>query len=336
MTNGRSLGARTSASNSSGTSDGISLARTEQKRRTQDITPPASHAGTRRSTLGAGPDPGPFEQVATRWNPNGVEPAFEQASFDRSSRRSSYVPAFSNSPRAVSPEQRRGYSPASTIRNGHMTPQSYRSGARSPVSIIRNGEGTRAESPLRGELTSPNDLVSPMTVQGVPYGQTRSASTTAPNGNAFTNQQEAQQAAHLHQATLAALQGDNSQEGAPPTAPQPSSMKSRPISLKGHRISLQTQIPPPPPVPEEEEEEEEEMDEVITMSPAARKPILSFRKSRSSLALSAFSAVPSANNSQVNLSGTNLTADQHKPYFGQAIDSRDLLASGIENAFSRL
>ncbi|OTA36019.1 hypothetical protein BTJ68_03579 [Hortaea werneckii EXF-2000] len=133
--------------------------------------------------------------------------------------------------------------------------------------------------------------------------------------------------------TAKAIADDKQQTKA--QAPPPSSMKFRPKSVKDRqRLSLQTQIPPPPPVPEEEEGEA--MDEIIAMSPAARQPITSFRKSRSSIALSMVSAGPGNSNSQVNLSGVNLTADTQKPYFGQTINSADLIATGIENAFSRL
>ncbi|TKA83288.1 hypothetical protein B0A55_00816, partial [Friedmanniomyces simplex] len=131
--------------------------------------------------------------------------------------------------------------------------------------------------------------------------------------------------AHHRQASLAALQGTPPQASEP--APASSTMKTQAQKLK-HRLSLQTQIPAPPPVPEEDEEME-----VISMSPAVRTPVMSFRKSRSSLALS---ALPGASSSQVNLSGMNLTSSARKPYFGQTVDSSDLVASGIENAFTRL
>jgi len=261
-----------------------------------------------------------------------VEPAFEHASFDhRVSRRHSNVPAFSNSPRAVSPEYRRAYSPVSTIRNGNTSSEYNRSGARSPVSTLRNEGIIRAESPLRSELISPSTLVSPISTHhpmARSMSPARGVGNIAPNGNAFASQQ---QAAQQHQATLAALQGHPSQPS-PPEQPNGIKPKASRNLKERHRLSLQTQIPPPPPVPEEEE-----MEEVITMSPAARQqPVTSFRKSRSSLALSMMSAGPGASSSQINLSGMNLTSDPHKPYFGQNIDHNDLIATGIENAFTRL
>ncbi|RMX91348.1 hypothetical protein D0868_14043, partial [Hortaea werneckii] len=334
--NGKATGVKKSEVNGSRTNGELALPPVEQKRRIQDLTPPATRAGQRHSMISAVPDLGPPEGAATHWNPNGVQPAFENPSFDhRISRGNSLVPAFSNSPRAVSPEHRRPHSPVSTIRNGAGSPNSFRSGARSPVSIMRNSEMLRAESPLRGDLRGANGTVSPITPQYATFGQSRGGGNAAPNSNGPTSGQEAQSPASQHEATLAALQGGQQQDTTNNLAPQPSSMKFRPKSVKDRqRLSLQTQIPPPPPVPEEEEGEA--MDEIIAMSPAARQPITSFRKSRSNIALSMVSAGPGNSNSQVNLSGVNLAADTQKPYFGQTINSADLIATGIENAFSRL
>ncbi|KAK1043382.1 hypothetical protein LTR33_015431, partial [Friedmanniomyces endolithicus] len=246
------------------------------------------------------------EQVATRWNPNGVEAPFEH----RPTRRTSNVPAFSNSPRAASPEFRRAHSPVSIIRSP------LRTGAMSPVSTLRNESITRSQSPLSHEITSAGLARNQSPARGV--------GNIAWNGNAWAQQQHATQEAQHRQASLAALQGPAPQ--APDTA-SASPLKMQAQKLK-HRLSLQTQIPAPPPVPEEDEEME-----VISMSPAVRTPVANFRKSRSSLALS---ALPGASSSQVNLSGMNLTSSAHKPYFGQTVDSSDLVASGIENAFDRL
>ncbi|KAK5713295.1 hypothetical protein LTR17_017665 [Elasticomyces elasticus] len=241
------------------------------------------------------------EQVATRWNPNGVDAPFEH----RVPRRSSNVPAFSNSPRAASPEYRRAHSPVSIIRSP------LRTGAMSPVSTLRNEGITRSQSPLSHEIVSADRSRNQSPARGV--------GNIARNGNAWAQQQQATQEAHHRQASLAALQGTA------PQAPDPAMTASQKIK---NRLSLQTQIPAPPPVPEEDEQME-----IISMSPAVRAPPVSFRKSRSSLALS---ALPGASTSQVNLSGMNLTSASSKPYFGQMVDSNDLVASGIENAFSRL
>ncbi|RMY32107.1 hypothetical protein D0866_06837, partial [Hortaea werneckii] len=334
--NGKANGVKNSEVSGSRSNGEVAMPPVEQKRRIQDLTPPATRTGQRHSMISAVPDLGPPEGVATHWNPNGVQSAFENPSFDhRISRRNSLIPAFSNSPRAVSPEHRRPHSPVSTIRNGAGSPNSFRSGARSPVSIMRNSEMVRAESPLRGDLRGANGTVSPITPQYAAFGQSRGGGNAAPNSNGLTSGQEAQSPASQHEATLAALQGGQQQDNTNNLAPQPSSMKFRPKSVKDRqRLSLQTQIPPPPPVPEEEEGEA--MDEIIAMSPVARQPITSFRKSRSNIALSMVSAGPGNSNSQVNLSGVNLTDDTRKPYFGQTINSADLIATGIENAFSRL
>ncbi|KAK3109444.1 hypothetical protein LTR53_017297 [Teratosphaeriaceae sp. CCFEE 6253] len=251
------------------------------------------------------------EQVATRWNPNGVDAPFEH----RLPRRSSNVPAFSNSPRAASPEYRRAHSPVSIIRSPLRT-----GGARSPVSTLRNDGMARSQSPLSHEIRSFEVSRNESPGRGV--------GNIARNGNAWAQQQHAHPESHHRQASLAALQGGSppSQGSSPPPLLGPAPI-SNSQKIK-HRLSLQTQIPPPPPVPEEDEE----MD-VISMSPAVRTPITNFRKSRSSLALS---TLPGANSSQISLSGMNLTSDPNKKYFGQMIDSSDLVASGIENAFTRL
>ncbi|KAK1068058.1 hypothetical protein LTR74_005958 [Friedmanniomyces endolithicus] len=249
------------------------------------------------------------EQVATRWNPNGVEAPFEH----RPARRSSNVPAFSNSPRAASPEFRRAHSPVSIIRSP------LRTGAMSPVSTLRNESITRSQSPLSHEITSAGLARNQSPARGV--------GNIAWNGNAWAQQQHATQEAQHRQASLAALQGAAAPTPVLDAAPAASPLKMQAQKLK-HRLSLQTQIPAPPPVPEEDEEME-----VISMSPAVRTPVANFRKSRSSLALS---ALPGASSSQVNLSGMNLTSSANKPYFGQTVDSSDLVASGIENAFDRL
>ncbi|KAI6871528.1 hypothetical protein KC343_g11858 [Hortaea werneckii] len=272
----------------------------EQKRRMQDLTPPATRAGQRHLMIGAVPDLGPPEGVATHWNPNGVQPAFENPSFDH----------------------RPGAQQA-------LQPSIYYPQWRWKSNIFPQW----CEKP--GVCHEEFGDVSPITPQYATFNQSRGGGNIAPNSNGFTGEQQAQNPASQHEATLAALQGGQQQDSSNNTAPQPSSMKFRPKSVKDRqRLSLQTQIPPPPPVPEEEEGEA--MDEIIAMSPAARQPITSFRKSRSSIALSMVSAGPGNSNSQVNLSGVNLAADTQKPYFGQTINSADLIATGIENAFSRL
>lgn len=341
-----------------GTSHSVSPPFIEQKRLKEEVAPQSARARQRRSTLSAAPDLHPIiseEQVATHWNPHGIQPAFEHPSFDHNiSQRNSYVPAFSNSPRAVSPEHKRAYSPVSIIRNGTWSPSSHRSGARSPVSIIRHDDTPRAVSPLRSEFATGHENINGNAAASPKPSRSQLAlgvGNIAPNGNAFASQEEPRKTSHSHQATLDALQGgSNHDDGAQPPpgfGPQldwaqandhggktnGNGTRSRPGSIKKDikRLSLQTQLPPPPPVPEEEEE----VAEIISMSPAARKPTASFRKSRSSVAMSMYSSGP-GDNSQVNLSGTSLTADPNKPYFGQSVSMQDLVADGIENAFSRL
>jgi len=258
-----------------------------------------------------------IDQVATRWNPNGVEPAFES----RTSRRHSATPAFSTSSRSISPDIKRSYSPVSMLRSGITTPGStIRNGAISPISTLRAESIIRSASPLRSEIISPNGLVSPLS-PARNSSPARGVGNVAKNGNAWAQQSEITQ---QHQQTLAALQGQT----AAPAQPSSSSRLSLPTKDK-QRLSLVTQVPPPPSVPEEEEMDDVE---VITMSPAVRDPAMSFQKSRSSLALA---LSPGFNGSAVSLSGMNLTSSANKPYFGQQLDQNDLIATGLENAFSR-
>ncbi|RMY60540.1 hypothetical protein D0863_11566 [Hortaea werneckii] len=282
--NGKANGVKNSEVSGSRSNGEVAMPPVEQKRRIQDLTPPATRTGQRHSMISAVPDFGPPEGVATHWNPNG--PGAQEAA-----QPSIYYP------------QRRWES--KFISKWCEKPS---------VNYEKFGD------------------VSPITPQYATFGQSRGGGNAAPNSNGLTSGQEAQSPASQHEATLAALQGGQQQDN---LAPQPSSMKFRPKSVKDRqRLSLQTQIPPPPPVPEEEEGEA--MDEIIAMSPAARQPITSFRKSRSNIALSMVSAGPGNSNSQVNLAGVNLTDGTRKPYFGQTINSADLIATGIENAFSRL
>ena len=93
-------------------------------------------------------------------------------------------------------------------------------------------------------------------------------------------------------------------------------------------LSLNTQVPPANvDGPKKAEEEAEDMDEVISLSPVVRAPIKNFRRSRSSLALSAA------------LDGGHPTLDsvaEDGPGFGQEINLEDLVAVNLENAFDRL
>ncbi|KAK5108494.1 hypothetical protein LTR62_008233 [Meristemomyces frigidus] len=348
----------------------------------------------RRTTLGDRNLPGMSappvleeEQVATRWNPNGVDAPFEHRAI---SRRNSYVPAFSNSPRAGSPDTyvggsggHRGSSPVSAMRGSHVMSSSRYSNyspstgitSASPVSTLRNdGNQTRSQSPLSHEITDPSRKPSP--ARGV-------GTNIARNGNAFLQQMQhrdqqassATQAAHEHQAALAALSGQTvpaaiaaTPASAPLTGaqpPQPSSTQTQqPTSvtqkLKNRlSLSLQTQLPSttaaaPPAVPEEQEEPP--MQEIITMSPAVREGggnLISYRQPRRSLygagqtgmgALSAMSAGtggPGSGKEETgSFSGLTLTGGGKGAagdrYFGQRVEMGDLVAMGLENAFGRL
>ena len=103
-------------------------------------------------------------------------------------------------------------------------------------------------------------------------------------------------------------------------------------------LTLNTQLfPTPSPAAQTSAEEEEEVDEVISLSPAVRAPIMNFRRSRSSLALSALSAHSEGPGSSVqNLGLDSIVEGEGKRYFGQDVNLEDLVAVNLENAFDRL
>jgi hypothetical protein len=76
-------------------------------------------------------------------------------------------------------------------------------------------------------------------------------------------------------------------------------------------------------------EDEEAMDEVISLSPAVRAPVMKFRRQSSGLAYNAL-ATPHPENS------LDTVMENDKPYFGQDVDAEDLVAVNLENAFDRL
>ncbi|EMC95984.1 hypothetical protein BAUCODRAFT_123267 [Baudoinia panamericana UAMH 10762] len=242
----------------------------------------------------------------------------------------SHVRTYAHSPREVSPDMTRTHSPVSTLRSPHAVR------ALSPVSILRNEWTVRESSPLRSEITTPAESRGASPIRN-------SAGNLMRNGNAIpragqTAQRQSQhEAAHHHNAALSALQGQTSQHS-PPSEPigPPKAAEVK----KYNRVSLQklqTQVSPPSPLPVPEENEEEEV-EVISMSPAVRESVSSYRLSRSSLAKdgrSSMSPQSGSGSSTSLISGMSLTADPSKRYFGQRIDASDLVASGLENAVAR-
>lgn len=101
----------------------------------------------------------------------------------------------------------------------------------------------------------------------------------------------------------------------------------QPSGTQPQKLSLNTQLDQPrdkkSPTPSEAEEE---MDEVIALSPAARAPLQNFRRSRTSLMLSATSDAPAQ-------SLDTLVEGESKPHFGQDVNLDDLVANNLENAF---
>jgi hypothetical protein len=77
------------------------------------------------------------------------------------------------------------------------------------------------------------------------------------------------------------------------------------------------------------EEEDEMMDEVISLSPAVRAPVMKFRRSSTAL-----SGKPSVRD-EMSLD-TVLEGEPMGRYFGQAVEAEDLVAVNLENAFDRL
>lgn len=243
----------------------------------------------------------------------------------------------------------------STIRGEGRSHSPLRSGFVSPVATFQ---------PTGSSLRN----ASPAPVNGV--------GNVAPNGNAFAQQQDAMHAAREQQKTLAALQGHHSASNMSTSSSSGSSKVSVPAAApqnkaKGlkQRLSLNTQLPgshparipeekrpgdgpsrPPQPGPKKEEEEDDDLAEVIAMSPAANTaPIVRYRQSRSSLVLN---GMQHPNGSQPNVNGSTqrlsiysgMTShgrqssemDDGKPYFGQNVSSHELVATGLENAFSRM
>jgi len=257
-----------------------------------------------------------------------------------------HFPAFSNSPRAVSPELKRSYSPVSTYRdhNGHNVGTSpNRTGALSPVSTLRHESTVRSASPLKSEFGSPT-VLSPADTPARGFSPMRGGGHhVARHGNAFAQQEDLRPAVVEQQKALAALQG---QAPMPNTALPGDSLNVPGAPQKDRqRLSLVTQISPPVPGGgkqgggEDEEEEEEEQLDVIAMSPATNAPIMRYRQSRSSMVFpTSISSSANPSSSQVNLNGMNVrrSVDTNRPYFGQNVNTSDLVATGLENAFSRL
>lgn len=94
--------------------------------------------------------------------------------------------------------------------------------------------------------------------------------------------------------------------------------------------ALVTKIPdatPNQPGPNQEtaNDDDEEMDEVIMMSPAVRAPPKQFFR-RSGTATSFMSSA--------NVAGLDsIVESDGRPYFGQEVNEKDLLAVNLENAF---
>ena len=90
--------------------------------------------------------------------------------------------------------------------------------------------------------------------------------------------------------------------------------------------------------PATSEEEDEVMDEVISLSPAVRAPVLRFRRTSSALSMH-----PEASTMTLDtvLEGGGYANGgkgngEVQPYTGQEVNPEDLVAVNLENAFDRL
>lgn len=289
----------------------------------RSVSPPDIR-NSRRASLGGLYSNVSLEQIATRWNPNGVEPALDSKF---SSRRNSVINGIALSSRGVSPDALRSYSPVSILRghasneqvNANYSPVSAISNNnwknndwKSTVGTLRGRETFRSSSPLRNAYTG-KDVNSPRTV---------SPARGALNGPVLPPPQ------HQHQATLAALQGGDLNQ------PQQEGPKfSDPIPKQRQRLSLMTQLPVPGPAPVPEEEEDDAEVEIIAMSPAVRTNN-GFTRYRQSARSSQIFSPATARSSQVSLAMTQ--SERDVPIFGQNINPNDLIATGMENAFTKL
>nr|POE93103.1 hypothetical protein CFP56_78678 [Quercus suber] len=282
----------------------------------RSISPSDTRNG-RRASVGGLYSNLSFEQIATRWNPNASETALNSKF---SSRRNSSIKGLALSSRGVSPEGSRSYSPVSMIRG--QTTNDQTSVTYSPVSAIngnwkstfgtlRGRSSFRSSSPLRNAYTN-TDM--------------NNSRTASPARNSLGDSTAQQQ----HSTTLPANQGS---EPNPPQ--QEASRFSDPVPKPRQRLSLMTQHlgPGPAPVPEEEEDGVEVVQEIIAMSPAVRTNN-GFTRYRQSARSSQIFSPATARSSQVSLAVSQSGKDV--PAFGQNINPDDLIATGIENAFTNL
>ncbi len=90
------------------------------------------------------------------------------------------------------------------------------------------------------------------------------------------------------------------------------------------------------------EEDEEAMDEVISLSPAVRAPVMKFKRQSSGLSLHALASAsaphlfdPTGSSMMLDTVLEDASGDGKK-YFGQDVNAEDLVAVNLENAFDRL
>nr|POE93632.1 hypothetical protein CFP56_19644 [Quercus suber] len=295
----------------------------------RSISPTDIHIG-RRASVGGLYSNLSFEQIATRWNPNGIEPMLDSK---RSSRRNSTINGIALSSRGVSPDAVRSYSPVSILRGHTATDQA--SGNHSPVSAVNNIWKSNDWKSTVGTLRGRNSFRSSSPLRNAYTNKdTNNARTVSPArsslGGPTPQQQQQQQQQQQHQIALAALQGSDSSH-----VQQEHPKFSDPLPKQRQRLSLMTQLPVsgPAPVPEEEEDGVEVVQEIIAMSPAVRTNN-GFARYRHSARSSQIFSPATARSSQVSLAMSQ--SDKDLPVFGQNINPNDLIATGMENAFTNL
>lgn len=264
----------------------------------------------------------------TNFHSNAVQEPMPQqqpnGAYSRLSRRYSDLSALNgghHSPRNVSPvDSRRS-----------VAPQFSRSGAVSPITTYRSNSPLDSR-PRNGTTASagPSALVSPITTR--PNGGFSGAvSLRSGSPGTATSQIQAPTSSSTTLGTSPLAR--NSMAPPPSSSTTTLTTTNHPAPLQ--KLSLNTRLPQPAAPPANKSptpsEAEEEMDEVIALSPAGRAPLQNFRRSRSSLLLSAEG--PAASTSSLN---PLVEEGAGKQYFGQDVQMDDLVAVNLENAFERL
>lgn len=210
----------------------------------------------------------------------------------------------------------------------------------SDISALNSAYNSRSVSPVESRrsvaMGHVSRAVSPMTV----HRASSPAGSRLPNGTTHSvpvTNGVANAAAHRINGGISGANSIRSSgTGAQAASPLSRNSMAAPQQQEKQQpqnLFLNTQLDQPSnnrsPTPSEKEEE---MDEVIALSPAARAPVQNFRRSRSSLLLSATPDEPQPLTTLVE----GQAVEVGKKYFGQNVNMDDLVANNLENAFDRL